>query len=79
MAVELDYADIQGNVLVAYGIQGLYKGRVMLFHIDRAESGRKFVTGLLPMITTAQACPPGTIADPNKLPVAVNIAFTWYG
>ena len=79
MAVHLDLADIQGNVLVAYGIQGFYKGRVMLFHIDGAESGRKFVTELLPMITTAQACPPGTIADPTKLPVAVNIAFTWYG
>ncbi|MGH6838409.1 MAG: Dyp-type peroxidase [Methylocella sp.] len=79
MAVELDYADIQGNILVAYGIQGFYKGRVMLFHIDRAESGRKFVTELLPMITTAQASPPGTIADPNKLPVAINIAFTFYG
>ncbi len=62
MAVHLDLADIQGNVLVAYGIQGFYKGRVMLFHIDRAELGRKFVTELLPMITTAQACPPGTDA-----------------
>ncbi|MGQ0443861.1 MAG: Dyp-type peroxidase [Beijerinckiaceae bacterium] len=81
MAVELDYADIQGNVLVAYGIQGLYKGRVMLFHIENGKgaAGRKFVTELLPMITTAQACPPGTIADPEKLRVAVNIAFTWYG
>ena len=78
MAVELDYADIQGNILVAYVWQGFYKGRVMLFHIDRAESGRKFVTELLPMITTAQACAPGTSPGP-KLPVTVNIAFTWYG
>ena len=62
MAVHLDLADIQGNVLVAYGLQGFYKGRVMVFHIDKAESGRKFVTELLPMITTAQACPPGTIS-----------------
>ncbi len=79
MAVNLDLADIQGNILVAYGIQGYYKGRIMLFHIDRADSGRKFVNELLPMITTAQACPPGMIADPKKLPVAINIAFTWYG
>lgn len=78
MAVHLDLADIQGNVLVAYGIQGFYKGRIMLFHIDRAESGRKFVTELLPMITTAQACPPGRMPGP-KLPVTVNIAIPWYG
>jgi deferrochelatase/peroxidase EfeB len=78
MAVHLDLADIQGNILVAYGRQGFYKGRIMLFHIDRAESGRKFVTELLPMITTAQACLPGTSPGP-KLPVTVNIAFTWYG
>ena len=78
MAVELDYADIQGNILVAYVWQGFYKGRVMLFHIDRAELGRKFVTELLTMITTAQACAPGTSPGP-KLPVTVNIAFTWYG
>jgi hypothetical protein len=78
MAVHLDLADIQGNILVAYGRQGFYKGRIMLFHIDRAESGREFVTELLPMITTAQACPPGTMPGP-KLPVTVNIAFTWYG
>ncbi len=79
MAVHLDLADIQGNILVAYGLQGFYKGRVMVFHIDKARvQGRKFVTELLPMITTAQACPPGTSPGP-KCPVAVNIAFTFYG
>jgi deferrochelatase/peroxidase EfeB len=78
MAVHLDLADIQGNILVAYARQGFYKGRILLFHIDRAESGRKFVTELLPMITTAQACPPGKMTGP-KLTVTVNIAFTWYG
>ncbi|MGH6799807.1 MAG: Dyp-type peroxidase [Methylocella sp.] len=78
MAVHLDLADIQGNILAAYGMQGFYKGRIMLFHIDRAESGRKFVTELLPMITTAQDCPPGKMPGP-RLPVAVNIAFTFYG
>ncbi|MGH6812368.1 MAG: Dyp-type peroxidase [Methylocella sp.] len=79
MAVELDLADIQGNVLIPYGKQGFYKGRIMLFHIDSPVSGRKFVTELLPMVTTAQACPPGRIPGPMLPGVTVNIAFTWYG
>ncbi|MGH6796152.1 MAG: hypothetical protein ACREDH_13385, partial [Methylocella sp.] len=84
MAVELDLADIQGNILTAYGKQGFPKGRVMVFHIDNADSGRKFVTALLPMITTAlrwkskQRIPTGKI-EVQRPEVAVNIAFTWYG
>ena len=76
MAVELDLADIQGNILIPYAKQGFLKGRFMLFHIDNdnAAAGRKFVTGLLPKITTALHCPS---AQPPE--VAINIAFTWYG
>ena len=37
MAVELDLADIQGNVLIAYGKLGFPKGRFMLFHIGNAR------------------------------------------
>ena len=76
MAVELDLADIQGNILIPYAKQGFLKGRFMLFHIDNdnADAGRKFVTGLLPKITTALHCPS---AQPPE--VAINIAFTWYG
>ncbi len=84
MAVSLDLADIQGNLLTAYGKQGFPKGRFMLFHVDRGDLARKFVTGLLPMITTAlrwpsaQGIPTGKIEVPRP-EVAVNIAFTWYG
>jgi hypothetical protein len=82
MAVELDLADIQGNILIPYAKQGFFKGRIMLFHIgdDKADTaadadaGRKFVTGLLPMITTALPWAPAQPPD-----VAINIAFTWYG
>jgi Dyp-type peroxidase family len=82
MAIELDLADIQGNILIPYAWQGFAKGRCMLFHIGNdtadadanAKAGRKFVTGLLPMITTALPWAP---APPP--PVTMNIAFTWYG
>jgi Dyp-type peroxidase family len=86
MAVELDLADIQGNILTAYGKEGFPKGRCMLFHIekDKGAAGRKFVTDLLPLITTAlrwkskQLIPMGKQEVPRPR-VAVNIAFTWYG
>ncbi len=76
MAVELDLADIQGNILIPYAKQGFFKGRFMLFHIDKdnADAGRKFVTELLPKITTALPWPS---AQPPA--VTINVAFTWYG
>ena len=84
MAVELDLADIQGNILSAYGKLGFPKGRFMLFHIEQGNLARQFVTALLPMITTALRWPSSsqiptgrkTVERPD---VAVNIAFTWYG
>ena len=84
MAVELDLADIQGNILTAYGKQGFPKGRFMLFHIERGDLARRFVTGLLPMVTTAlrwpsrQGIPTGKL-EVSRPHVTVNIAFTWYG
>ncbi|MGH6799804.1 MAG: hypothetical protein ACRECZ_00040 [Methylocella sp.] len=84
MAVELDLADIQGNILTPYGKLGFPKARVMLFHVDRGDWGRQFVTDLLPMITTAlrwktrDNIPTGKVAV-TRPKVTVNIAFTWYG
>lgn len=84
MAVSLDLADIQGNILTAYGKQGFPKGRFMLFHIDRGDLARRFVTALLPMITTALRWPssqgiPTGAGEVERPEVTVNIAFTWYG
>src|SRR5262249_13179565 len=86
MAINLDLADIQGNILTAYAHLGFYKGRVLLFHVDdgKAELGRKFVTGLLPHITTALRWPPNDAPPTADAPAArpkvtVNIAFSWYG
>jgi Dyp-type peroxidase family len=84
MAVKLDYADIQGNILTAYGKQGFPKGRFMLFHIEKGDLARRVVTELLPMVTTAlrwrsaQNISTGDQEVPRP-DVAVNIAFTWYG
>jgi len=84
MGVELDLADIQGNILTGYGQRGFPKGRIMLFHIDKGDLGRKFVLQLLPMITTAlrwpsaQGIPAGKVVVPRP-EVTVNIAFTFHG
>jgi deferrochelatase/peroxidase EfeB len=85
MAVVLDLADIQGNILTAYGKLGFPKGRFITLHVDDPMAARKFVTAMLPMITTALRWPSQrskspTGAHPVTRPeVAVNIAFTWYG
>jgi Dyp-type peroxidase family len=85
MAVELDLADIQGNILSAYGKLGFPKGRFITLHADEPASGRRFVNALLPEITTAlrwrsDRSTKSVGADPVPRPnVAVNIAFSWYG
>jgi deferrochelatase/peroxidase EfeB len=85
MAVALDLADIQGNILSAYGKLGFPKGRFLTLHIDDPAGGRKFVNALMPGITTAlrwpsprTPIPAGTVEAKRPL-VAVNIAFSWYG
>ena len=89
MAVTLDLADIQGNILASYGKLGYPFARLMLFSVDgadaasRAENGRRFVELLRPRVTTALRWDdkPGP-ADERvvKRPdVALNIAFTYPG
>jgi deferrochelatase/peroxidase EfeB len=85
MAVALDLADIQGNILSAYGKLGFPKGRCIILHVSKPEAGRRFVNALLPGITTAlrwrshrRPSPQGTVEVPRP-EVAVNIAFSFYG
>jgi len=89
MAVALDLADIQGNILAGYGKQGFPKGRYILFHIDgddearRAANGRAFVNVWWPRVTNAlrweeKPHRPGEFVVP-KPEVAINIAFTFRG
>jgi Dyp-type peroxidase family len=84
MTLQLDLADIQGNILQDFG-SGFPKARFIFLHIpnDRAAEGRKFVMDYRSKVTSAlrwdsRATYPGEITQ-NKPPVAINIAFTWRG
>jgi Dyp-type peroxidase family len=85
MSVALDLADIQGNILTAYGKLGFPKGRFITLHIDAPAAGRAFVTALLPRITTAlrwrsiRARISTGAHEVQRPPVAINIAFSWLG
>jgi Dyp-type peroxidase family len=84
MAVVLDYADIQGNILSPYGKLGFPKARFITLHVEETAKARNFVTALLPMITTALRWKSGRSDAPTgyEVPrpqVAVNIAFSWNG
>jgi deferrochelatase/peroxidase EfeB len=85
MAAALHLADIQGNVLSAYGKLGFPKGRFITLNIQDPAAGRAFVNALLPGVTTALRWPsrrtaprPGMVPVPRP-EVAVNIAFSFSG
>lgn len=85
MPVELDLADIQGNILTAYGRLGFPKGRFILLHVDDGDAGRALVRAVGKRVTTAlrwpsarKGIPTGKVEVERPL-VAVNIAFTFYG
>ncbi|HVU30066.1 MAG TPA: hypothetical protein VHE36_06680 [Sphingomicrobium sp.] len=80
----LELADIQGNVLSAYGKLGFPKARYLLINVKDAGAGREFVRWLYPMITTAVRWPSrkyGSFGNARveRPKVAVNIAFTFWG
>lgn len=86
MTRALDLADIQGNILRAYGRQGFPKARYIFLHIADAQHGRDFVDHIRPSITTAvkwdesRAHYPktGHVEVPRPT-VTINIAFTFFG
>ena len=53
MSGMLDLADIQGNILRAYGSLGFPKGRTLFVYFRDPMLGRAFVEALRPKITTA--------------------------
>ncbi len=82
---KLELADLQGNILTAYGRLGFPKARYLLFHVDNAAAGRAFVQALQRRVTTALRWPS---ARPRKVViqstvtrplVTVNLAFTFRG
>ena len=82
--MNLDLADIQGNVLTAYGKLGFPKGRVLLFHVASAPAGRAFVERLRPLTTSALRWPSSKKVATGALVVprpqaTLNLAFTFRG
>jgi deferrochelatase/peroxidase EfeB len=83
--IDLDYADIQGNILAAYGKQGFPKARSIVLHVEKAESGRNLIETLRRRVTTALPWPtpkrrplPGQ-AMAQRPEVTLNLAFTFRG
>jgi Dyp-type peroxidase family len=82
--VNLDLADIQGNLLTAYGKLGFPKGRVLLFHLSTPAAGRAFIERLRPLVTTALRWPSGKGVKTGAVSVqrpeaTLNLAFTFRG
>jgi Dyp-type peroxidase family len=69
--VQLDLADIQGNILVGYGFPA---GRHQFFHVPTAEAGRRFLSRILEEVTVQNAQP-----WTKKPRVAANVALTYAG
>ena len=87
---KLDLADIQGNILTAYGKQGFPKGRFITLHVHNAEAGRQFLRELFEHVTTALRWPSSKDSAPRathfmsggvpqRPSCTVNVAFTFWG
>ncbi|MGH9891387.1 MAG: Dyp-type peroxidase [bacterium] len=79
MTTELDLADIQGNIIRAYGRFGFPKARFFFLRIDDGEMGRAFVGTVTKRVTTSVRWgpPPKGVIPRPKAPI--NIAFTYNG
>ena len=81
----LELADIQGNILTAYGKLGFPKGRCLLLTIRDPAAGRALVERLRHRVTTALRWPSarkGTPTGAHAVPrpdVTLNLAFTFEG
>lgn len=79
MTTELDLADIQGNIIRAYGHFGFPKARFFFLKIDDGKRGRAFVGAITKRVTTSVSWgppPKGVIPKPKA---AINIAFSYNG
>ncbi|MBR7780535.1 Dyp-type peroxidase [Undibacterium luofuense] len=78
MTATLDLADIQGHVLRAYARFGYPTGRYVFLNVTDAAAARRFLTDILPHLTTAVCWGEGKneMAPPD---LAVNLAFTYQG
>jgi Dyp-type peroxidase family len=85
MTRELNLADIQGNVVRAYGAYGFAKARFFFLHIDNARVGRAFVDAVRRKVTTAERWSrggsdlEGTANYAERPDVTMNISFSFKG
>lgn len=81
----LELADIQGNILTAYGRLGFPKARHLLVNVGQAAAGRALVEALRRRVTTALRWPSSRKnlplgSNPVTRPaVTLNLAFTYRG
>ncbi len=69
----VDYADIQGDILRAYG-KSYDRTSYMLVHFERAPGARAWLGGLLGQVTNAEAWPAGWQPE-----TTLNVALTYTG
>jgi deferrochelatase/peroxidase EfeB len=86
MALQLDRADIQGNLLTAYGRIGFPTARCVLLHVTDGPQARGFLDELRAKITTAELWPSSKtrilsqeVITARRPDVAINVAFTFRG
>lgn len=81
MTEALELADIQGNIVRAYGKYNYPFARYFFLHIDYAAAGRRFVEEVRKRITTAERWDKniavGEMGGPPK--ITLNIALSYYG
>jgi deferrochelatase/peroxidase EfeB len=82
---KLELADIQGNILTAYGRLGFPKARYLLLNIRDASAGRAAIEFIRPLVTTALRWPSTRSQIPTgavvveRPKVTLNLAFTFRG
>lgn len=83
--VDIEYGDLQGNVLTAYGRLGFPYGCFGVLTVHNAAAGRALVERLRPRVTTALRWPSRAKAitegrmTVERPPVTINLAFTFRG
>lgn len=75
----LNLADIQGNVVRAYGHSGYWYARYLFFRINDAANARRFLTSLADRITSSSYAAPDRDTRQATPDASTNVAFTFEG
>ena len=75
----LNLADIQGNVVRAYGHAGYWYARYLFFRIDDASKTRAFLTRVTDRVTSSAHADPERNKQQAPPDATTNVAFTFAG